>query len=127
VVQQIIGTVDHAYECADGACGAMCHDILREEQGDWYLVCALCGTGQWALAIVEKKEPPKKKPDDVFRLRDGRFPGMTLDEVAVLDDGIACIKWWAAAKSVPPDVRDAAKSWLSSHEKNSLDRTVGAR
>lgn len=124
---QILGTIDHTYDCADTACGTQCHDIIREEKGDWYLVCAFCGTGHWAPALVKKVDNPKKPHDDVFRLQGGRFPGMTLDEVSVLDDGIACIEWWAWGKNVAPAVQSAAQAWLAANQEKHLDKTLRPR
>ena len=121
--QPIIGTIDHTYDCSDAACGTQCHDILREEKGCWYVVCAFCGTGQWVEALVVKEKKQAKPQDGAFRLQGGRFPGMTLDEVSVLDDGVGCIRWWAADKraSTPDSVREAAKAWLDKNEKKHLD------
>lgn len=124
--QPIIGTIDHTYDCGDAACGTQCHDILREEKGQWYVVCAFCGTGQWVEALVVKEKKQAKPQDGVFRLQGGRFPGMTLDEVSLLDDGLGCIRWWAADKraSTPDSVRAAAKAWLDESEKKHLDASA---
>lgn len=109
-----IGTIDHTYDCADAACGTQCHDILHEDGGEWYLVCAFCGTGQWVKAIKGHLKPQ----DRDFVLRDGRFAGLTLPEVERQPRGADYLKW--AAESHPrPTVREACKKHL--------DRTVGAR
>lgn len=125
--QPLIGTIDHTYDCLDAACGTQCHDILREEKGHWYIVCAFCGTGQWVEAIVVKEKKQAEPQDGVFRLQGGRFPGMTMDEVSLLDDGLGCIRWWAADKraSTPDSVREAAKAWLAENEKKHLDASGG--
>ena len=125
VVSRELKTIDHTYDCADGACGAQCHDILKQEKGDWYIACAFCGTGQWVPALVDEEE--EKPQDQVFRLRGGRFPGMTLDEVSLLDDGMGCITWWATGKHDDDAVRDAAKKWLAVNEEKHLDTIARPR
>lgn len=104
-----IGTIDHTYDCADAACGTQCHDILHEDRGEWYLVCAFCGTGQWAKAI--KGHLQAREQD--FVLRDGRFAGLTFAEVEKQPRGLDYLKW--AAESHPRDaVKAAAKKHLDS-------------
>jgi hypothetical protein len=109
-----IGMIDHTYDCADAACGTQCHDIIHEDHGEWYLSCVFCGTGQWVKAIKGHLKPR----DQEFVLRDGRFAGLTLDEVEKQPRGLDYLKW--AAESHP---RQMVKEACKKH----LDRTVGAR
>lgn len=111
---QPIGMIDHTYDCADGRCGAQCHDILHEEHGDWYLSCVYCGTGQWVKAIKGHLKPR----DQEFVLRDGRFAGLTLEEVEKQPRGLDYLKW--AAMSHP---RAVVKEACKKH----LDRTPSTR
>ena len=102
-----IGTIDHTYECADGRCGAECHDILHEDSGQWYLSCAFCGTGQWVKAIKGHLQAREGE----FVLRDGRFAGLTLPEVEKQPRGLDYLRW--AAESHPrPTVKEECKRYL---------------
>jgi hypothetical protein len=102
-----IGTIDHTYDCADAACGTQCHDILHEDRGEWYLVCAFCGTGQWVKAIKGHLQ----EREQGFVLRDGRFAGLTFAEVEKQPRGLDYLRW--AAESHPRDaVKAAAKKHL---------------
>ena len=109
---KILGRIDHTYDCADAACGTQCHDLMLEECGQWYLVCAFCGTGQWAVALEVEPEVDETPAEDVFRLpAGGRFSGLTLVEVEKLEDGAAYITW-AARKHGRSDVQEACKAHL---------------
>lgn len=103
-----IGTIDDAYECA-GGCGAWSHDILHEDGREWYIACAICGTGQWVAAIPGHLKP---KPID-FVMRDGRFAGLTFAEIGQQPRGLDYLKW-AAAEHPRPSVREVAKKHLDS-------------
>lgn len=103
----ILGVIDDHFDCGDGACGARCHDIIEEEQGEWRIECAFCGTGQWVKAIKGHLKP---KPQE-FVLRDGRFAGLTFAQVAVQPRGADYIQW-AAADHPRQIVREAAKKHL---------------
>lgn len=102
-----IGRIDDTYECIDPRCGTTCHDILLEEAGQWFLGCCFCNCTQWLPAIPGHLEPKGEQ----FTLRDGRFAGLTLDEVAVEPRGIDYIKW-AAASHQRPVVKATCKTWL---------------
>lgn len=102
-----IGRIDDTYQCVDDRCQAMCHDILHEEAGMWFLACCFCNCTQWLRAIpgvIQARE-------EQFQLRDGRFAGMTLDEVAREPHGEEFIRW-AATSHQRPAVKEACKSWL---------------
>lgn len=102
-----IGKIDDTYQCIDSRCQAYCHDILHEEAGMWFLSCAFCGCTQWLRAIPGVIQPREEQ----FQLRDGRFSGMTLDEVSREPHGPEFIRW--AAKSHQRDaVKAACKTWL---------------
>lgn len=102
-----IGMIEHTYDCADGACGTQCHDILHEDAGQWYLSCVFCGTGQWVKAIKGHLRPREQE----FVLRDGRFAGLTLPEVEKQPRGLDYLKW--AAESHPrPTVKEACRKHL---------------
>lgn len=104
-----VGRIDHAYACADDACGAECHDILDDFHGRWHLECCFCGTRQEAAAIAGVIQEPEP---NAFRFRDGRYAGQTLDEAAATPRGADYLSW--AADSHPrPAVREAVKTWLA--------------
>ena len=104
-----IGRIDHTYACADGACGAECHDILDDVHGRWHLECCFCGARQEAAAIAGVIQEPEP---DAFRFRDGRYAGQTIDEAAATPRGADYLSW--AADSHPrPAVREAVKTWLA--------------
>jgi len=102
-----IGKLDDTYRCIDDRCGASCHDILYEDRGEWLLQCCFCNCTQWLPAIPGHLTPR----DEQFVLRDGRFAGMTLDEVSSQPRGIDYIAW-AADEHQRPAVKAACKSWL---------------
>lgn len=109
---RILRKINDTFDCADAACGTQCHDVIAEEPGYWYLTCVFCGTSQWVEAIPEKAAPEKPPADGVFRFDGGRFPGMTLDEVCALDDGLAYIRWVAGSPKQPTAVRKACQAHL---------------
>lgn len=106
---RIIRKVDGVFDCA---CGTQCHDVVSEEPGYWYLICAFCGTGQWVEAMPEEVKPEEPPADGVFRFIAGRFPGMTLDEVFGVKDGPEYLEWVVNNKKQPEAVRDACKTYL---------------
>lgn len=99
-----IGRADDLFDCA---CGARCHDILREEGHDWYVSCCFCGTSEWVDAVPGHLQP--KEAEFVFR--DGRFAGMTLPETAMQPRGMDYITL-SAQHHKRPAVRDACKTYL---------------
>ena len=107
-----IGTIDHTYECADGRCGAECHDIIQEDSGQWYLSCAFCGTSQWVKAIKGHLQPQEGN----FVLRDGRFAGLTLPAVERQPRGLDYLRW-AAASHPRPTVKEECKKHLDTIER----------
>lgn len=110
-----LGRVDDGVMCLDQNCQAECHDIVEEIKGQWLVECCFCGTGQWIKAIPNLL--PKPSPKDSFRLRDGRFAGLTLEEAAMLPRGLDYIRW-AAGEHPRHAVREAAKTWLASRPAN---------
>lgn len=102
-----VGRIDDTYRCIDDRCQAMCHDILLEEAGMWFLACCYCNCTQWLRAIPGVVTPREEQ----FQLRDGRFAGMTLDEVHRKPHGPEFIVW-AAKSHQRQAVRAACKSWL---------------
>lgn len=102
-----IGKIDDTYQCVDSRCGASCHDILIEENGDWLLKCCFCNCTQWLPAIPGHLAPQ----GDQFVLRDGRFAGKTLDEVSAEPLGMEYIAW-AASDHKRDAVKAACKIWL---------------
>lgn len=107
VATRPIGRIDDTYQCIDGRCGASCHDILLEERGQWLLGCCFCNCTQWLPAIPGHIKPREEQ----FVLRDGRFAGMTLDEVMSQPRGIDYITW-AAEEHKRDAVKAACKTWL---------------
>jgi hypothetical protein len=102
-----LGRIDHTYECADGQCGAQCHDILHEDSGEWRVECAFCGTGQWVKVIAGHLKPKERE----FLLRDGRFAGLSLDEVEQQPRGLDYLAW-ALTGHPRQIVRDAVKKHM---------------
>ena len=101
-----LGKLDHTYQCADKRCRAECHDILHEDGREWLISCCFCGTAQWVRVIAGHLPP-----EDNFVLRDGRFAGLTLAEVAREPRGQDYIAWAAESHPRKP-VREAAKRHL---------------
>jgi hypothetical protein len=102
-----IGRLDDTYQCVDARCGAACHDILMEDKGEWLLQCCFCNCTQWLPAIAGHLVPREEQ----FVLRDGRFAGLTLDEVAGQPLGMDYITW-AAEEHKRDAVKAACKTWL---------------
>jgi hypothetical protein len=97
------------FQCADDACQGAPHDILDDVRGQWLLECCFCGTKQWAAAVAGHLKPRQA----AFRFRDGRFAGLTIDDVIIEPRGADYLKW--AAESHPRTmVREAVKTWLAS-------------
>lgn len=103
-VATILGRDDETV-CLDQTCQAACNDITDDDRGWLRLECCFCGTGQWV-----KGRLPEKPAGNVFRLRGGRFDGMTLDEVFEAPRGRDYLEW--AEKEHPRDiVRNAVAAW----------------
>jgi hypothetical protein len=104
-----LGRLDGHYECVDESCGAGALDILDERDGMWLLECCFCGTRLWEKPVPGVLD---KSEDKAFRLRGGRFDGLTFAEVAEKPRGAEYIEW--ASKEHPrPAVKEAAKKWLA--------------
>lgn len=99
-----VGKADDMFDCA---CGARCHDILREDGRDWYVECCFCGTCEWVDAVPGHLQPAEAE----FIFRDGRFAGMTLPQAASQPRGLDYIKV-SAESHKRPAVRDACKTYL---------------
>jgi hypothetical protein len=99
-----LGTIDGEYVCADDSCAAGSHDILAEFDGEWTVECALCGTRQRVAAIRDHLKPK----GDVFVVSDGRFAGMTLDEISRQPRGPEWLAW-AVAEHPRQFVREAVQ------------------
>jgi hypothetical protein len=106
---RIIGRIDHTYACERPRCGAECHDIIAEDGADWLLECCFCGQWQWAPAV----EGVLDTGAEAFAFRDGRFAGLTVEQVSRQDKGPEYIKW-AATSHKREAVRIACQSWLDS-------------
>lgn len=102
-----IGSIDHTFECGDGACGATFHDILQEDGRHWYISCGFCGTSQWVTGIDGHLKPLKEE----FIFSDGLFAGHTISEAAKQKHGIEYLSW-AAESHKRPAVREACKTYL---------------
>ena len=109
-----IGRIDGVLACIDTACEAGAIDILFEEAGEWYLSCAFCGTSWWAKAIKGHLKPK----EDEFVLRDGRFAGMTLDEVEREPRGLDYLRW-AAVSHPRQAVTEAARRHIDRSQASS--------
>lgn len=111
-VAEFLGRADDGdIVCVDETCLGTAHDISADDGRMWLLHCVYCGTGQWVKARrLEKREPGSAE----FRLSDGRFAGMTLNEVALQPVGAEFIEW-ASGNHPRPAVKDACKKWLAAH------------
>jgi hypothetical protein len=103
-----LGRIDDCYECADSTCGAFAHDILHEDGRSWLIQCCFCNTAQWVPVIQGHLSPRDKE----FRFRDGRFAGLTIDEVVALPGGLECIVF-ASRGDKRPAVKAACETWLA--------------
>jgi hypothetical protein len=118
-VTTYLGRFDEV-ECVDPSCRGTAHDIVEEGMAElppsnkprpaWLIECCYCGTGQWVPVVEGYLKPAKEE----FRLRDGRFAGMTLDEASKQPRGLDYIRW-AAEEHKRPAVREASKTWLASN------------
>ena len=109
VLPAMLGKLDGHYECCDESCGADALDIIDERDRMWLLECCFCGTRFWERAVAGVLEQPAGKE---FRLRGGRFDGLTFAEVLTRPHGAEYIAW-AAAEHPRKAVKDAAKTWLA--------------
>lgn len=99
-----LGTIDGPFACADGACGAFAHDVLDDEDGEWLIECAICGTRQRVAAIRNHLKPRGEQ----FTVSDGRFAGLTLDEIERQPRGREWLAW-AVAEHPRQAVREAVR------------------
>lgn len=104
-----LGRLDGHYECVYEPCGADALDILDERDRMWLLECCFCGTRFWARPVSGVLDQPRGKE---FRLRGGRFDGLTFAEVFDDPRGPEYIEW-AAREHPRPSVRTAAQTWLA--------------
>ena len=103
-----LGRLDQTHECADSMCRGSAHDIIHEDRGEWLIQCCFCNTAQWVPVIAGHLKPKEEE----FIFRGGRFPGMSIDEVADLPGGRKYIEN-AAELHDRPAVRAACKTWLA--------------
>lgn len=107
--REFIGKADqYDIECVDEFCRGTAHDIVDDDGKVWLIQCAFCGTGQY----VKARKTEAKPSGAVFRLTDGRFSGLSLDEVASEPVGVDFIEW-AAQSHKRPAVREACEKWLA--------------
>jgi hypothetical protein len=104
-----LGKLDGHYQCLDESCGADALDIIDEDGRMWLLECCFCGTRFWGRVVAGVLD---KSDDKAFRLRGGRFNGLTFDEVIREPRGDEYISW-AAAEHPKSVVKEAAKTWLA--------------
>jgi len=76
----------------------------------WLLECAFCGTRFWDRPVKGVLDAATE--GKAFRLRGGRFDGLTFAEVLREPRGDEYIEW-AAAEHPRPTVKEAAKKWLA--------------
>lgn len=106
-----LGRLDHTYECADERCRGSAHDILHEGRGEWMIQCCFCHTCQW-VPVIQGHLAPRA---EAFEFRDGRFAGLTIDEVVEQPHGREYVEW--AAKEHKRDaVKRACQNWLDSSQ-----------
>lgn len=107
--REFLGKADqHDIECIDENCRGTAHDIVDDDGKVWLIQCAFCGTGQYVKARKTESAPAGA----VFRLADGRFSGLSLDEAAGEPFGLEYIEW-ATTGHKRPAVREACKKWLA--------------
>lgn len=99
-----LGTTDEG-ECA--SCGGAYWDILDAHRHEWYCECAYCGLKEWRPEI-----PGHIK--ESHTLREGRFAGLTLDQVAKQEYGREYIAACAASHR-SPEIQKACQAWLDGH------------
>ncbi|NBW14944.1 MAG: hypothetical protein EBR82_43785 [Caulobacteraceae bacterium] len=109
VLPAMLGKLDGHYECCDESCGADALDIIDERDRMWLLECCFCGTRFWDRPVAGVLEQSAGKE---FRLRGGRFDGLTFAEVLTRPHGSEYIAW-AAAEHPRKVVKEAAKTWLA--------------
>ena len=68
-------------------CEGRAHDIVRDEKDYAVLECAFCGVTERVPPLKRVKPAVKPKPKEDFRFTNGRFAGMTLDEVSKTEVG----------------------------------------
>lgn len=106
---EMLGRSDDKYECADGGCDSKTHDIVMcsDDGRRWFLQCVFCGVGQW----VKAEQQPVAADEDEFRLKDGRYSGLTPAQIDGISGGRGYLEW--AAESHPrQSVRAAVKKYL---------------
>lgn len=93
----------------DDSCGSQAFDIADEYRGEWFVRCAICGTGFYAKAIQGHLKPK----GDGFVFNDGRFAGLTVDEAWSQPRGQDYVEW-AAKSHHRQAVRTACQNHLDS-------------
>jgi hypothetical protein len=109
VLPATLGRLDGHYECIDESCGADALDILDDRDRMWLLECCFCGTRFWGRPVAGVLD---QADGQAFRLRGGRFDGLTFAEVSTKPRGAEYIEW-AAEEHPRPAVKEAAKKWLA--------------
>lgn len=94
-----LGTSVEEFECF--RCSGSFFEVMQQDAGHWHLWCVFCGARQW--------EPARDR--EVFVFADGRFRGLTVDQVAVQDGGADYIKF-IAQKGRSKQAREKCQKWL---------------
>lgn len=100
-----LGVSDGEYECF--RCSGSFFEIMQQKAGGWHLWCVYCGARQWEDA----------KERDTFVFDDGRYQGLTIEQVSCQDEGMDYLRF-IAKKSRSKIVKEKVQKWLdaqSSH------------
>lgn len=86
------------------SCGGSYWEIFDTHRREWFCQCVYCGMREWRAEVPgHLRESPT--------LREGRFAGLTLDQVAGQEYGVAYIEACAKSHS-SAEIQKACQVWL---------------
>jgi hypothetical protein len=97
-----LGQSDGQFECF--RCSGGFFEIMQDDGSHWHLWCVYCGARQWEPA-------PERSEDDSFVFTDGRFPGMTVHQIAAQEGGRDYLAFMAK-KSKSTKIKSVCQKWL---------------
>ena len=98
-----LGVSDGEYECF--RCSGDYFEIMQQDAGGWHLWCVYCGARQWEDA----------KERDTFVFDDGRFKGLTIEQVSAQDGGMDYLAF-TSKRCRSKKVREKVQKWLDAHK-----------